>query len=95
MPDLTIHIDREALARYGLNASDVRQGVEAGGSGAVISRVIDGQKRYDVAMRLGGVSRIKCSLGGKASLQECTLGFRRLRSSGLRTLGPLIFSILG
>lgn len=51
MPDLTIHVDREALARYGLNASDVRQGVEAGGSGAVISPVIDGQKRYDVAMR--------------------------------------------
>jgi cobalt-zinc-cadmium resistance protein CzcA len=52
VPDLTIRIDRGALARYGLNVSDVEQAVEAGASGAVISQLIDGQKRYDVAMRL-------------------------------------------
>ena len=52
VPDLTIRIDRGALARYGLNVSDVEQAVEAGASGAVISQLIDGQKRYDIAMRL-------------------------------------------
>jgi len=52
VPDLRIHVDRGALARYGLNVSDVQQAVEAGASGAVISQFIDGQKRYDIAMRL-------------------------------------------
>src|SRR6266699_1241526 len=52
VPDLTIRVDRGALARYGLNVSDVEQAVEAGASGAVISQLIDGQKRYDIAMRL-------------------------------------------
>jgi cobalt-zinc-cadmium resistance protein CzcA len=52
VPDLTISVDRGALARYGLNVSDVEQAVEAGASGAVISQLIDGQKRYDIAMRL-------------------------------------------
>ncbi len=52
VPDLRIHVDRGALARYGLNVSDVQQAVEAGASGSVISQFIDGQKRYDIALRL-------------------------------------------
>jgi cobalt-zinc-cadmium resistance protein CzcA len=52
VPDLTIRIDRGALARYGLNVSDVEEAVEAGGSGSVVSQLIEGQKRYDIAMRL-------------------------------------------
>jgi cobalt-zinc-cadmium resistance protein CzcA len=52
VPDLTIRVDRGALARYGLNVSDVEQAVETGASGAVISQFIEGQKRYDIAMRL-------------------------------------------
>lgn len=52
VPDLRIRVDRASLARYGLNVSDVRQAVEAGASGSVVSQFIDGQKRYDIAMRL-------------------------------------------
>ena len=35
-----------------MNVSDVQEAVEAGGSGDVVSEVIDGQKRYTVALRL-------------------------------------------
>lgn len=52
VPDLRIRVDRGSLARYGLNVSDVQQAVEAGASGSVISQFIDGQKRYDIVMRL-------------------------------------------
>src|SRR5438270_5533633 len=52
VPDLTIRIDRDALARYGLNVSDVQEAVEAGASGSVVSQLIEGQKRYDIAIRL-------------------------------------------
>ena len=50
--ELSVQIDRAALARYGLNVTDVEQAVSSGGSGDVISEVIDGQKRYTVALRL-------------------------------------------
>ena len=50
--DLSIRVDRAALARYGLNVTDIQEAVAAGGSGNLISQVIDGQKRYTVALRL-------------------------------------------
>ncbi len=68
VPDLTIRIDRGALARYGLNVSDVEQAVEAGASGAVISQLIEGQKRYDIAMRLPESYR-----ANPQTMQEITL----------------------
>jgi len=42
--ELSVAVDRSALARYGLNVTDVQEAVEAGASGAVVSEVIDGQK---------------------------------------------------
>ena len=50
--ELSVRIDRASLARYGLNVTDVQQAVEAGASGAVISEVIEGERRYSVALRL-------------------------------------------
>jgi len=50
VPDLRIHLDRAALARYNLNVADVQRAV--GASGSVVSQMIDGQKRYDIALRL-------------------------------------------
>jgi cobalt-zinc-cadmium resistance protein CzcA len=50
--ELSIRIDRSALARYGLDVMDVEQAVASGGSGDIISEVLDGQKRYTVALRL-------------------------------------------
>ena len=55
--ELSVQVDRAALARYGLNVTDVQQAVSAGGSGDVISTVIDGQKRYTVALHLPGKYR--------------------------------------
>lgn len=49
--ELSVVVDRESLARYGLNVSDVEEAVEAGASGAVVSDVVDGRKRYTVALR--------------------------------------------
>jgi cobalt-zinc-cadmium resistance protein CzcA len=50
--ELGVKVRRDALARYGLNVSDVEQAVAAGASGDVISEVVDGQKRNTVALRL-------------------------------------------
>jgi cobalt-zinc-cadmium resistance protein CzcA len=50
--ELSVKVRRDALARYGLNVTDVEEAVAAGASGDVISEVVDGQKRYTVALRL-------------------------------------------
>jgi cobalt-zinc-cadmium resistance protein CzcA len=59
--ELSVGVDRAALARYGLNVTDVEEAVSAGGSGDVIPTVIDGQKRYTVALHLPQLSdRSRC-----------------------------------
>jgi heavy metal efflux system protein len=50
--ELSIDVDRAALARYGLNVTDVQETVAASGSGELVSEVIEGQRRYTVALRL-------------------------------------------
>jgi cobalt-zinc-cadmium resistance protein CzcA len=50
--ELAVRVRRDDLARYGLNVSDVEEAVASGASGDVISQVIDGPKRYTVALRL-------------------------------------------
>jgi heavy metal efflux system protein len=50
--ELSVAVDRAALARYALNVTDVEEAVESGGSGDLVSEVVDGAKRYGVALRL-------------------------------------------
>jgi cobalt-zinc-cadmium resistance protein CzcA len=55
--ELEVRVRRDQLARYGLNVKDVQQAVEAGASGANISEIIEGQKRYSVALKLPAAYR--------------------------------------
>jgi cobalt-zinc-cadmium resistance protein CzcA len=50
--ELSVRADRAALARYGLNVSNVEEAVASGASGNTVSEVIDGERRYTVAIRL-------------------------------------------
>lgn len=52
VPELTIQVNRAALARYGLNVRDVEEAIEAVGGGTRISEVLEGQRRYPIALRV-------------------------------------------
>lgn len=52
-----LDIDRPALARYGLNVSDVRDAVQSGVGGRHVTDVIDGRKRFPVVVRLSEAYR--------------------------------------
>ena len=55
-PYLRIVIDREAVARYGLNAADVLDMVEALG-GRTVGTLVEGNARYDIRVRLRPADR--------------------------------------
>ncbi|MFZ1289624.1 MAG: CusA/CzcA family heavy metal efflux RND transporter [Melioribacteraceae bacterium] len=50
-PYITIEIDRDAVAYYGLNVDDVQIVIETGIGGQVASEVFEGQRRYDIVVR--------------------------------------------
>ncbi len=51
-PQLVIRVDRDAAARYGINADDILDVVQAGIGGKAVSTLIDGAKRFDVQVWL-------------------------------------------
>jgi cobalt-zinc-cadmium resistance protein CzcA len=50
LPYLRIRIDREAIARYGINASEILEVTETFG-GKVVGQVLEGQRRFDLQVR--------------------------------------------
>jgi cobalt-zinc-cadmium resistance protein CzcA len=52
LPMLTIHLKREEMARLGLNVSDVQDVIEASIGGKTAGQVFDGDRRFDIVVRL-------------------------------------------
>ena len=48
---LTVNIDRQAVARFGINVSDVQRMIEAAIGGKTVSRLYDGERRFDIVVR--------------------------------------------
>ncbi len=51
-PSLTIEPDREKIARYGLNVSDINGLVEAALGGKAATQVIQGEEQFDLVVRM-------------------------------------------
>ncbi|MBP7936576.1 MAG: CusA/CzcA family heavy metal efflux RND transporter [Phycisphaerae bacterium] len=52
MPMVNIDIDREAVARYGLNVKDVQEVIEIAMGGVEAGQVIEGDRRFPLVVRL-------------------------------------------
>ena len=52
VPVLQISIDRQAIARVGVNVSDIQDWVQTAIGGQPLGQVIEGDKRFEIAMRL-------------------------------------------
>lgn len=57
LPQLQVHIDRDAVARYGLNVADVNELIEVAIGGKAISQVFSGNRVFDVVARYREESR--------------------------------------
>lgn len=52
LPLLTIKPDREALSKYGISVSDFQEVVSTALGGAVVGQVFEGDRRFDIVVRL-------------------------------------------
>ena len=52
LPMLTVHLDREALARYGLPVADVQDLVSTALGGTTVGQIFEGDRRFDLVVRL-------------------------------------------
>lgn len=72
-PNLEVQIDRRACARYGVNVADVEEAVEVAIGGQAFSEMVEGEKRFDIVLRLpkdlrddpGDIGRIPIDAKGR------------------------------
>ncbi|MGK2953428.1 MAG: efflux RND transporter permease subunit [Thiobacillus sp.] len=57
-PQLIIKVNRDAASRYGINADEILEVVQAGIGGSSVSTLIEGTKRFDIAVRLSDEFRM-------------------------------------
>lgn len=57
MPQIVINYNRDAMARYGLNVSDINRVVNTAFAGQRAGIVYEGEKRFDMVVRLAGEAR--------------------------------------
>ncbi|HTM31852.1 MAG TPA: CusA/CzcA family heavy metal efflux RND transporter [Vicinamibacterales bacterium] len=57
MPQLAVRLDRVALARYDLDLADVQDYLETAMAGHVASDIWEGERRFDVTVRMPQVTR--------------------------------------
>ncbi len=77
IPQLDITVDYERAALFGLQPAAITEALERLSNGRVVSRLVDGNKRFDVVMRLPDALRTTQALGDM--LIETPLGWVPVR----------------
>src|SRR5690606_13106485 len=57
LPQIVVQIDRDEVARYGLNVSDVNNVINTAFAGKSAGLVFEGERRYDLVVRLDSAHR--------------------------------------
>lgn len=69
-PQLIIKVNREAASRFGINADEILEVVQAGIGGSSVSTLIEGTKRFDIAVRLSDEFRVDPSAIGSIPIRS-------------------------
>lgn len=57
LPQMSVVYDRSKIARYGLNIADLNAIVSAGFAGTSVGSIFEGEKRFDMVVRLDNTQR--------------------------------------
>lgn len=57
MPQVVVHYNRDAMAKFGLNVQDINRAVNASFAGQAAGQVFEGEKRFDLVVRLDNEAR--------------------------------------
>jgi cobalt-zinc-cadmium resistance protein CzcA len=57
LPQMSVKFNRNKIARYGLNISDINQVISMGFAGKTMGSVFEGEKRFDLVVRLDDANR--------------------------------------
>jgi heavy metal efflux system protein len=68
-PQIILRVKREEAARFGINADDILDVVQAGIGGKAVSTLIDGVRRFDIAVRLNETFRSDLSTIGRIPIR--------------------------
>mgnify|MGYP006278588771 FL=1 len=63
VPQIRLHADRTALARYGLTVADAADAVRTAWRGAHVAEIFEGERRFDLVVRLPDRLRTRDGLG--------------------------------
>ncbi|MBV6448099.1 CusA/CzcA family heavy metal efflux RND transporter [Nitrosomonas sp.] len=83
--ELTIHIDRRAIARHGLNVSDVNELIATAIGGKAVTQVFEGERRFTLLLRFPEKYRYDVE-----AIKELLLRPADAAPSGMGTGGRLI-----
>lgn len=75
LAQISITVDREAAARYGINVADITDLVQTGIGGGAVSQVFVGERRYDVTVRFPEELRNGAEAIGNLVLASAASGF--------------------
>lgn len=57
LPQIYIKLNRDNIARYGLNVTDINEAINTAFAGGIAGTVFEGQKRFDLVVRLASTDR--------------------------------------
>jgi cobalt-zinc-cadmium resistance protein CzcA len=83
-PQLTIQLDRERMARFGVRVRDVQDLIELAIGGRVVSSLFEGERRFDISVRFAPEARADANAIG--SMLVPTQSGARVPLSQLATL---------
>lgn len=89
-PQLMIRVDRQAIARYGINVSDVQEVIGAAVGGETAGQIFEGIKRYDILVRFDQAHRNTPEAIGQILVQTPTGAWVPLQELATieETVGP-------
>ena len=89
-PQLMIRVDRQAIARYGINVSDVQEVIGAAVGGETAGQIFEGIKRYDILVRFDQAHRNTPEAIGQILIQTPTGAWVPLQELATieETVGP-------